>query len=405
MNKTNFKAAIRITVILCILSLIATPLYAAQSVTFDLEKIKELTLEHNRTLKKLEIATDSALTSKKMAEDTYKNKSATNTWKNLLEQLKNLESKIAADPANTNLIKHKAVLEAQIAAAKSTMGTSQNESIKDAYREAQDANQDAKTAKNENEEVILYQVEKLYTSILTTDAQRRFLVKTGQINNQMLKIERLKNELGLSSQSDVDKAAVNAKTMNNSINSINDSIRALKWNMNDMVGRDLTLALNLVNFDFAEIQIPTYNELLSSALSNSSAIAQKERDIKQAKDDLDDDDIKDDGNKTDLKENEIKGLEVDLENAKASIQAKVKAMLEDITNKKNAYDVAKVDYDNKKKTYDYDLTKYELGLISKIQLDGSELALVEAESKLLKAKYDFYHAQRALELLEKGIQV
>lgn len=376
---------------------------AAVLTHLDIDTVKELTLSHNRTLKSMQIAVDSSKTNKKITKDTYENKNASNTWRNQLDQLRYLEDKIAADPGNTVLIANKAALEANIAVTKAMMGTSENEQIKDAYTEAQDAYEDAITAKNESEESLLYQVEKVYTSILTTESQQKVLQKTSQVKNMNLRIERLREELGMASEADVDKAIVEASNTGQNVSSINDSLLLLKWTINDMMGRDMKTALSLTEFDVVIDTIPTYDYVVQKAFDNSSNLKKQKRDLKQRKDDLYDDDVKDDSDKTDLVEKDIEGKEISITDTEINLKSKVKEYLDKLMSTKNAYELEKISFNNAQREMDWAKNKYDLGMISKIQLYGYELSYLDAESQLISAKYEYYHAKRAVELIEKGI--
>lgn len=80
-------------------------------------------------------------------------------------------------------------------------------------------------------------------------------------------------------------------------------------------------------------------------------------------------------------------------------------MLAKINSDGEAYKVSRQKYVTEKKNFEYTQKKYELGMISEMQLRQAELALAQAELTNMQNGYQFYLDWQKYYAAEKGVDV
>lgn len=385
--------------------------YADASMIIDLETAKKLALENNRALAQMKVSVDKTKVGVDTAEDAYTGANAYATWKTQLNEYYRLQDELqelidSGAPADEISTKQKRIasLEASISITKTMMNPSAIEELRDALRDADDAFKDMQRGKEDFEQQLEYTVEQLYTNILKQQNTINMMEKSYELKTQQLFIERIKKDLGLTTTSAIDSLAVEVSSLFSSIRDTKNALKIMQWKFNDMLGRNLEEPLNLKEVEIEVVyQYPEYNSLLEKLNQNYAKVSQLKRDIDKKTDDLDDDNIKDDDNKKALTKLDIKDKELQLENEKVTLQTKAQSLIDNIKSKIKAYQLAEISYNTAKQTYEWDKKKYELGMISKLQLDASEMAYLEAANKKEAAGYDYFLAKHEIELAEQGI--
>ena len=85
--------------------------------------------------------------------------------------------------------------------------------------------------------------------------------------------------------------------------------------------------------------------------------------------------------------------------------ARLKALLAKINSDGEAYKVSRQKYVTEKKNFEYRQKKYELGMISAIQLQQAELQLKQAEMTNMQNGYQFYLDWQKYYAAEKGVDM
>ena len=83
----------------------------------------------------------------------------------------------------------------------------------------------------------------------------------------------------------------------------------------------------------------------------------------------------------------------------------LKALLAKIDSDGEAYQVSRQKYVTEKKNFSYTQKKYELGMISEVQLRSAELSLKNAELTNMKNGYAFYMDWQKYYAAEKGVDM
>lgn len=402
MFNTNQKKVYKFLILLLIFTFVFSSIsYASESNVIDLDTAKKLALANSRQLRTTNLASDKLNVYADQAKEAY-NDLLYSSYNTLLNEYLILKKKQAE--GDSSVAARLATLEVQMDMLKGSNDASTVAELYDKYRDAEDAYDDASQATKDFEQQLNYIVESQYMLILKQEALLKLLEKTYDLQSKQLYIERIKKDLGMNIETNISKLAVDVSNLYNQIKEQKNLLKVLKWKFNDMLGRQYNEEVNLVkvnvNIDYI---IPNYSELLDKLTNNYSKIEQLKRDIEKKNDDLDDENIKDDDNKKKLVKIEIQEKELDLEREEFNLKTVAQDLINKLSSKQKLYQLAKISFNTAKQTYEWDKKKYELGMISKLQLDTSEMAYLEAANKKEAAGYDYFLAKHEIELAEQGI--
>lgn len=399
---TNQKKVYKFLILLLIFTFVFSSIsYASESNVIELDTAKKLALANSRQLRSTSLASDKLNVYADQAKEAY-NDLLYSSYNTLLNEYLILKKKQAE--GDSSVAARLATLEVQMDMLKGSNDASTVAELYDKYRDAEDAYDDASQATKDFEQQLNYIVESQYMLILKQEALLKLLEKTYDLQSKQLYIERIKKDLGMNIETNISKLAVDVSNLYNQIKEQKNLLKVLKWKFNDMLGRQYNEEVNLVkvnvNIDYI---IPNYSELLDKLTNNYSKIEQLKRDIEKKNDDLDDENIIDDDNKKKLVKIEIQEKELDLEREEFNLKTVAQDLINKLSSKQKLYQLAKISFNTAKQTYEWDKKKYELGMISKLQLDTSEMAYLEAANKKEAAGYDYFLAKHEIELAEQGI--
>jgi hypothetical protein len=399
---TNQKKVYKFLILLLIFTFVFSSIsYASESNVIELDTAKKLALANSRQLRSTSLASDKLNVYADQAKEAY-NDLLYSSYNTLLNEYLILKKKQAE--GDSSVAARLATLEVQMDMLKGSNDASTVAELYDKYRDAEDAYDDASQATKDFEQQLNYIVESQYMLILKQEALLKLLEKTYDLQSKQLYIERIKKDLGMNIEINISKLAVDVSNLYNQIKEQKNLLKVLKWKFNDMLGRQYNEEVNLVkvnvNIDYI---IPNYSELLDKLTNNYSKIEQLKRDIEKKNDDLDDENIIDDDNKKKLVKIEIQEKELDLEREEFNLKTVAQDLINKLSSKQKLYQLAKISFNTAKQTYEWDKKKYELGMISKLQLDTSEMAYLEAANKKEAAGYDYFLAKHEIELAEQGI--
>lgn len=412
-------------IVICILTsflfaIFPTFIIASEKSIYSLDEVKELVLKNSRTIKSMEQRVKEVEAQKYLASNAYdsaryggyynalhsKNQVMSALAAKELELKEEMDKGAAANPDIIASLQYQIqMLQAQagqsVMAVEQTAGMSSQ--AKKGYEAAKDGLADIKQAQEELEKQLEYIVEQMYTGILLLENQTEYMSKNYNQLLNMLNLERIKKELGMASDVEVEQLAAQTSEVGRAVDQMQENLKLTKWTLNDMMGRELDSKLELVQFNVDPyIPIGTADSYIERALENAYFIPQLKRDIKTMNKDLDD---LDGSNEQAVQKAKIEQTKLTLEGKKQDLKNTVASLVNDVNIKGRAYQLADYSFNTAQKAYEWDKIKYELGMLSKIMFDGSELAYQEALNKKTSAGYDYFLAKRALELAEQGILV
>ncbi len=379
--------------------------YAAEEQNDDvtvitLEEAKSLVKEYSRTLQKYELNVKKAKYQQQQTEaeqddiyDTYNSLSSRYTA--LSEQY--AQPDLDADTAE-QIAADMEKLEAQMESQYKSI-----ESSSDSIEDAENNYDDAVSAEENYRKQIDYIVEDLYTSILNQQGELEKLTKEYELMQYRLDNERKKLGLGTGSQYQVDDLAAALNDLEQKITQQENAVKIKKGQLNDMMGRSYDDALELVSFEVSgTIDIPDYQQLLSSATYANDTLSQLKRDLNDLEDDYDEED---DYYRYLILAQEVKQKELELEDAKINLTDYINNLITDVKLKQQDYQLAQINLRNAERSYQWAEKRYQLGQISKLALLESEISYINAKNQMRSAGYSLSLAQQALELANYGILI
>ena len=386
---------------------------AAEDISEDvitLTQVKELAGKNSRDLTRYEISTEIAKyqlyqtddqyddADHDLDNDMYRLNNLNKQYADLQEQLNEPDADVDAIQAKMDSIQDKmdSIWEDMDQKSGSV------ESLRNKKRDAETEHNQAIIYEENYEKKLDYLVEDLYTTILKQEQSLKIYSKESELKQYSLNLERVRLGLGRSSQLEVDQLSIELASINKTVDELSNSIKASKGSLNDMMGRDYDDPLSLTSFEVSTAaDIPEYNILLIRATGAYDKIEEIKRDIDERKEDLDY--VDDDNYQEELLELQIDKKRLEVKDEKSQLVETINNLMSDLSSKQENYQISLTKYEKAKKDFEWNKKRFEMGRISKLDLLQSELDYLNSENEKVSAEYDFYLAQRSLELAEDGI--
>lgn len=158
-----------------------------------------------------------------------------------------------------------------------------------------------------------------------------------------------------------------------------------------------------MNLPVAIDPAPAYTEaLIDKFVDNNYTLKTLERDKADLKDSVDSDMGSDERQNVDY---QVEAKNQEIKNQEQAVEDNLKAMLAKINSDGEAYKVSRQKYVTEKKNFEFTQKKYELGMISEIQLRQAELSLKTAEMTNMQNGYQYYLDWQKYYAAEKGVDV
>ncbi len=253
-----------------------------------------------------------------------------------------------------------------------------------------------------------YTAANLSLGIVQMDKGIELLEDQIALTEQSVKIAELQQKLGMNISTDVEKQQAALKEAKKGLEDQKESLSNLKRTLNLLIGRNAGNPLEVVpmNLPVAIDPAPAYTEkLIKQFTDNNYTLKTLERDKA---------DLKEDGKNSngELGSDELKKIDYDIEakdqsikDQKQAISDDLKALLAKINSDGEAYQVSRQKYITEKKNFEYTQKKYELGMISSIQLQQAELQLKQAEMTNMSNGYTYYLDWQKYYAAEKGVDM
>lgn len=253
-----------------------------------------------------------------------------------------------------------------------------------------------------------YTATNLSLGIVQMDKGIELLEDQIALTEQSVKIAELQQKLGMNISTDVEKQQAALKEAKKGLEDQKESLSNLKRTLNLLIGRNAGNPLEVVpmNLPVAIDPAPAYTEkLIKQFTDNNYTLKTLERDKA---------DLKEDGKNSngELGSDELKKIDYDIEakdqsikDQKQAISDDLKALLAKINSDGEAYQVSRQKYVTEKKNFEYAQKKYELGMISSIQLQQAELQLKQAEMTNMSNGYTYYLDWQKYYAAEKGVDM
>ena len=250
-----------------------------------------------------------------------------------------------------------------------------------------------------------YTAASLSLSVAQLEASIDLLEDQIALADKGVKIAELQGKLGMNISTDIEKQKAAKKEAEKTLEDTKETLSVVKRNINILIGRNAGNPLEVIpmNLPVAIDPAPAYTEaLIDKFTDNNYKLKTLERDKADLKDSVDNDMGSDERQKIDY---DVEAKNQEIKNQKQAISDDLKAMLAKINSDGDAYKVSRQKYVTEKKNFEYTQKRYELGMISEMQLHQAELALKQAELTNMQNGYQFYLDWQKYYAAEKGVDV
>lgn len=223
--------------------------------------------------------------------------------------------------------------------------------------------------------------------------------------DKSVKIAELQGKLGMNISTDIEKQKAAKKEAEKALADTKETLSIVKRNINILIGRNAGNPLEVVpmNLPVAIDPAPAYTEaLVDKFTKNDYTLKTMDRDIADLKDSVKSDMGSDERQKIDYN---VEAKKQAIKDQKQAVADNLKAMLAKINSDGEAYKVSRQKYVTEKKNFEYTQKRYELGMISEVQLRQAELLLQQAELTNMQNGYQFYLDWQKYYAAEKGVDV
>jgi len=399
-------------IVLCALFVSLAPLYAVDdSNVITLSQAKELARTKSRSMQNLAVTQDKLKVEAKIAYDNYFGTNIQSNIDGYTARIKQLQDQIGnLDPiedADEIAALQSKVLQIEniVSGLKSALPATENASsaLRVQWRAKDYAAEDMAKMISDAEKELELRVESMYFGLLNTNNTIMVQEKNLDLLGVQLQVERLKFALGLSTGVDEKSIAVQYDSLYKILDDLRNAQQLLVWQLNDLMGRDVTSQLNVKAEQITPVlMMINYEDILNNAIKNSLRIEQKKREIEDY-----DADARKETNSYErsslLLSEEIAKLA--LEDLMEITKVTVKTLVNTLENSYKTWENKSLAKTKAEAAYKNDKAKYELGLISKIQYMGSEMAYLQAVNEEMTAAQNWCLARNKTVIAKQGVLV
>ncbi len=201
--------------------------------------------------------------------------------------------------------------------------------------------------------------------------------KNLEIEEKELEIKKTKNELGMLSDYDLDKAVTNYEKSKKSLNSLGDAVKVAKQDLNKLlripVNEDIFIEF-YVDVEDREYDI---DSLVKEAQESSLSVKQAERALEDAEEEYGTRDMN------------YEMAELDLEQAKDTVEKNVYSTYNNLNTVIDNYELVKDSREALVKDYELAQIQYDLGYITELDLDKIAVGIANIDASILQLEMSY----------------
>ena len=398
--------------------------------TLTLSEIQELAVLYNDTVDSLElnikqIENQEMMTRNQKRKINNQIQSVGNTdmseaqagLEEMEAQLKLLEATMVGsqDPA---IYASYAALKGQYESAKSSLKSGEQqldatfdqlvdgrEQLDDALDQLADGKDDLQDAIEDLEQIMRYTSAQLALSIVQLTDSVELMEKQIALIDKSIAVYELQEQLGMATTISVDAQRTSKVEAENQLRDTKEQLDNLKRSLNQLIGRPVNNPLEVVPMELTGVIDPApkfTQELINEFVEINPQMVT----LLEEREDLKDSVKKDMGSdeKQDI-EYQIQAKDMELKKQRQAAEDDLKAMIATIEKNAVNYRVSKEKLATEQKNFAIAQKKYELGMISQMQLMQNEMALAQAELTNLSNGYQHYFDWQQFKLARQGIDM
>lgn len=393
------------------------------------QQIQQLAVIYNDTLDSLELSIEQLelqeqMTSKQRRKVNNQVQSVNNTdLSGANEGLAAMEHTIAAlqqavskNPTDVALQANLMTLTAQYQSTASSMQSTAEtldstfdqlvdarEDLDDALDDMEEGREDLKEAVKELEDIMRYTSAKLALSIVQMDESADLLEQQLALLDKTIQVYELQERLGMATGIDVASQRNVRDEAAKSLKDLREQRDVLKRSLNILIGRTAETPLEVVPMELTGMITPA-EEFTPELAAKFIKINPQMESLLDDREDLKDSVENDMG--SDEKQNieyQIQAVNLELKTQRQAAEDNLKTMLSTINSNAEAYRISKEALILERKNHTIAQRKYELGMISGMELQQADLLLAQAELEHLSCGYQHYFDWQKYYLAEQGI--
>lgn len=437
MKQKRLKTVASALVITFGLSVMPTPAYAVSTnivvetegkTTLTVSQIQDLAVIYNDTvdtlklsMKQIELQEQMLRNQKKDASnslfdldvDTSASDAAIAQMKNTLDALKPAIDAGVATPEQQldymllqsdykSAVESQKSLEAQLDSAFEQTRDAISQ-LNDALKTADESKQDLKQSMEDLEQIMRYTSAKMALSIVQLDKTVKLL--EGQISmlDKSIQVYELQQKLGMTTSLNVNAQKTSRVELQNTLNNTKEQLEDLKRSLNVLIGRNANNPLDVVPMELSGVITPA-PQFTDALVTQFVEVNPKMETLLDERQDLKDSAQKEIGSDEKQQiEYQIQAKDQELKKQRQATENELKAMLATINSNAVNYRVSKEKLAAEQANYNIALKKFELGMISQLQLLQAELTLAQAELTNLSNGYQHYFDWQEYNLVKQGI--
>lgn len=399
--------------------------------TLTLSEIQELAVLYNDTVDTLELSIKQIELQEQMTRnqrrkvnnqiqslDYTDTSSGSESLAALDQQIKELKRALDQDPTNMTLQASLTTLQMQYESMQSSLKSAAQtldstfdqlvdgrEQLDDALDQLADGKEDLEKSIKDLEQIMRYSSAQMALSVVQLSESVELMEKQLELLDKSIAIYELQEKLGMATTIDVNSQRTSKVEAENQLRTTKEQLDNLKRSLNLLIGRAADTPLEVVPMELSGVINPApafTQELINEFVEVNPkmvSLLDERQDLKDSvKSSMGSDE------KQDI-EYQIQAKTQELKTQRQTAEDNLKAMIATIEKNAVTYRVGKEKLETEQKNYAIAQKKYELGMISQLQLLQSELTLRQAELTNLSNGYQHYFDWQKYYLAKQGIDV
>ena len=275
--------------------------------------------------------------------------------------------------------------------------------LNDALDTIADSKNDLNQSMEDLEQIMRYSSAKMALSIVQLEESIDLIESQLAMLDKTIRIYELQAKLGMTTSLSVDAQRTSKVELQNSLNTTREQLDNLKRSLNLLIGRNANNPLEVVPMEVSGVITPA-PQFTAELVNQFVKVNPQMETLLDERQDLKDSAKKDIG--SDEKQQidyQIQAKDMELKKQRQATEDNLKAMLANINKNAVNYRVSKEKMAAEQKNYSIALKKYELGMISQMQLLQAEAALAQAKLTNLSNAYQHYFDWQEYNLAKQGI--
>lgn len=250
-----------------------------------------------------------------------------------------------------------------------------------------------------------YTAASLSLSVVQLEKSIALLEDQISLADKSVEIAELQGKLGMNISTDIEKQHTSKKEAEKSLEDMREQLTTVKRQINILIGRNAGNPLEVVpmSLPVAIDPAPSYTEDLVKKFTDVNyKLKTLERDKQELKDTID---VESDSDEREDVDYQVETKNQDIKDQTQAVSDNLKALLAKINSDGEAYQVSRQKYVTEKKNFEYTQKKYDLGMISELEMRSAELSLKQAEMTNVQNGYQYYLDWQKYYAAEKGVEI